>query len=176
MSETGNSNKNLKNQLNESKSLSIYIRIFINYSQMIAIIHSLELKWPYYVATYLRVSGNVGSVNTQLFSLDCLISDYDLNIEVIYLKAMSNSLIYLGFIIGAAGVFLMKWVFYKIKNEKSKFIIFTIVISILMQPNTIKDTSDLFNCQSINEKKFLYEEMKVECYTPDHTRWVYLFS
>ena len=82
---------------------------------MIAIIHSLELKWPFYVSTYLRVSGNIGTVSTQLFSLDCLISDYDLNIEVIYLKALSNILIYVGFIFGAASIFIIKHVFNKKK-------------------------------------------------------------
>ena len=139
---------------------------------MIAIIHSLELKWPFYVTTYLRVSGNIGTVSTQLFSLDCLISDYDLNIEVIYLKALSNILIYVGFIFGAASILIIKHVFNKKKDETSKLIILVIVISILIQPNSIKDTSDIFNCQSISDKNYLIQEMKVECFTPDHTRWV----
>ena len=142
---------------------------------MIAIIHSLELKWPFYVSTYLRVSGNIGTVSTQLFSLDCLITDYELDIHVIYLKALANIMIYVGFLGGAAWIFALKNILAKKKKETSKFIILAIVISILMQPNNIKDTSDIFNCQTIDKTSYLIQEMKVECYTQDHEKWVFCY-
>ena len=111
-------------------------------------------------------------MNTQLFSLDCLISDYNLNIEVIYLKALANIMIYVGFLFTASWIFVLKNLINKKKNESNKLIILVIVISILMQPNSIKDTSDIFNCQSINQNSYLAQQMKVKCYTSDHTNWV----
>ena len=160
---------------NPSKSLSIYIRIFINYAQMIAIIQSLELKWPFYVTTYLQISGNVGSVSTQLFSLDCLINDFELNIKVIYLKALANVLIYLGFLFTSAWIFMFRKCLLKKHGEINRFIILVIVLSIILQPNSIKDTSDIFNCQEIEDKYYLIAEMTEECYTADHKKWVLIF-
>ena len=158
-----------------SKSFSIYIRIFINYTQILAIIFNLELKWPLYVRSYLQLSGSISSVNTQLFSLDCLINDYDLNIEVIYLKALSNILIYFGFLTAAVWIFIIKLALNK-QKDSNEFIILAIVVSILLQPNSIRDTSDIFNCLTINQKYYLVQEMKLECYTPEHTKWVFFFK
>ena len=176
MSESRNNNSFTSSVIsfNPSKSLSIYIRIFINYTQIIAIIYNMELKWPTYVRNYLRLSGNVSTLNTQLFSLECLIADYNLNIEVIYMKSLLNILIYVGFLTAAAWFFFFKNFLHYKKDDFRKYIILAVVISIFMQPNSIKETSDIFNCQTINKKDYLIQEMKVECYTLDHMRWVFL--
>jgi len=139
---------------------------------MIAIIQSLELKWPFYVTTYLQISGNVGSVSTQLFSLDCLINDFGLDIDVIYLKALVNVLIYLGFLIASAAIFMLRSVLLKKTGEFNRFIILVIVLSIMLQPNSIQDTSDIFNCQEIEGTYYLIAEMTLQCYITDHQKWV----
>ena len=152
------------------KELSIFFRIFINYSQMIAIIHSLELKWPFYVASYLKITGNIGSISSQLLSLECLIAEFDLSISAIYLKALMNIIIH--FILIAIVIFLLKNFLMKNKNGNNQFIILFIVLSIMIQPNSIKETSDLFNCQRIQENSYLVKEMSLLCYTDAHFHWV----
>lgn len=158
---------------NPSKSLSIYIRLFINYAQMISIIHNLQLKWPPYVTNYLKVTGNVGTVSSQLFSLDCLIDDFDLKINSIYLKALSTIIIYVSFLGVSFLYFATKQIFFQKKNQMTKFLILSIVLSVMIQPNSIKETSDIFNCHEIEKKSYLLEQMSVECYTNDHTDWVF---
>jgi len=57
-------------------------------------------------------------------------------------------------------------------TQTNKFIILVIVLSILIQPNSIKDTSDIFTCQEIEDKYYLTAEMTEECYTKNHEKWV----
>ena len=161
--------------LNSGKSLSIYFKILINYAQMVSIIHNLELKWPFYVTTYLKVTGNVGTISTELLSLDCLISDYNIDINAIYLKALITILIYTMFLTTASFIFTMRQVIFRKKRQINKLIILAIVLSIMIQPNSIKETSNIFNCQKIQEQSYLTRQMSILCYTFDHKKWVYKF-
>ena len=161
-----------KISLDPVKSLSIYIKIWINYSQMILIIQNINLKWPYYVGNYMKVNGNMGNISTQILSLDCLISDYNLNINAVYLKSITTIIIYV-FILSGSGVFFLinKFIFRR-NNQFNKYIILIIVLSIMIQPNSIKETSDILICQSVLDKNYLSQEMSVQCYTKSHYEWV----
>lgn len=163
-----------KSFLNSSKSLSIYLRIFINYGQMIAIINSFSLKWPFYVSSYLNVSGNLGTISTQLFSLECLIYDFDLKINAIYLKALFTFVIYLSFLLSTLIVLLIEALILKQKQQKNTFIITIVVLSVLIQPNNLKEFFDIFNCVIINNKEYLSESISMECYSQEHKDWVIL--
>ena len=158
------------------KSLSIYIKIFLNYSQTIAIIHNLELNWPSYVDNYLQIASNIGSVSTQFLSLECLISDFKMNINAIYLKAVASIFIYLVFLVSSASIFLIRKLLMKGIKEFNKFIILAIVLSIIMQPNSIKQTSDIFNCLKVGSHSYLIQEMSVECWTTEHVYCVIYYS
>lgn len=140
---------------------------------MIAIVHNLELKWPYYVSTFLSLTGNIASVSTQLISLECLITDYGLEINALYLKFIATISIYFGFLIIAFSILMLKkYLTSKKTNIKNQFIIIAIVVSIMIQPNSLKEISDIYNCQKIEDKSYLNSEMSVECYTQDHYTWV----
>ena len=173
-----NITKNSKSEQRKSgvvfrgKSLSIYFKIFLNYAQMIGIIHNLQLKWPFYVETYLKFSGNMGTFSTQLFSFDCLISDFDLNINAIYLKAIASLIIYIGFLLLASSFFGIRHILMKKRKENNHLIIATIVLSIMIQPTSIKDTSDILNCIGIQDESYLVQEMSIQCYTTEHYKWV----
>lgn len=174
---TINFNKTRKSiqSLNPSRCLSIYLKIFLNYAQLLALVQNLNLKWPPYVLNYLKTTGSIGTVSTQLFSLDCLIYDFNLNISAIYLKTLSTMLIYLGFLFAAGLYFGFKKFILKRKNQETKMMILVVVLSVLMQPNNIRDSSDTFVCLTINQKEYLREQMSLECYTSEHNFWVIIF-
>ena len=160
--------------LKSGKSLSIFIKIFINYAQMVSIIHSLELKWPYYVTTYMKVTGNIGTISSEFLSLDCLITDYNIDLNPIYLKALINVVIYVIFLGGAVIFFILIQIISKKRRKINNLIILTIVLSIMIQPNSIKETSDMFNCKEIEGQSYLIKQMSIPCYTSNHSDWVFL--
>ena len=45
----------------------------MNYIHMVSIISGMDLRWPYYVESFLNVQSNVGNVGSQVISVECLI-------------------------------------------------------------------------------------------------------
>lgn len=56
----------------ESKFLSVCFKILLNYMQLISIIGSFDLKWPFSARQFFQVQGGMGTFSTQFFSIDCL--------------------------------------------------------------------------------------------------------
>ena len=171
---TNNFNSGRYNNYDTDKSISIYIKILINYSQMISIIHTLQMKWPFYVTDFFQFLSYFGFFSTNIISLDCLLSDLKINISGIYLKALSNVIFYIFFLSLGVMIFVIRQFIFKRKGQFSKFIMFFLVFSIMIQPNSIKDTSDIFTCQKVDQTYYLVNQMSIECYTDDHVAWVYL--
>ena len=61
------------------KGMSIYMKILLNYLQMLTIVQSFDLKWPFYVKNYLNFFASVGGgISPQVISVDCLLNDYNI--------------------------------------------------------------------------------------------------
>ena len=56
----------------DSKFLGVCFKILLNYMQMVGIVASFDMKWPYYARSFFSMQSGVGSLSTQLFSLECL--------------------------------------------------------------------------------------------------------
>lgn len=67
---------------NEKKSLkwiammnkTIYLKIFVNYLQVISLSRGYNLKWPIELETVFKIQGQASQVAQQIFALDCFIS------------------------------------------------------------------------------------------------------
>lgn len=53
------------------KMVSSGFKILINYIQMISILSTFDLKWPYYAKDYLLGQSFLGMISTQIFNLEC---------------------------------------------------------------------------------------------------------
>ena len=152
------------------KGVSIYLKIMLNYIQSISIIQSLELKWPFYVKSYMNVYSNAGSVSTQVISLDCMVNDYNIDVETIYAETVfSITLPFLCFFISffaLATVYLIKK-----KSQKIRFIVIVIVGSIFLQPMILKILFKNLVCKQINEISYLAGNLKIKCDSSEHINW-----
>lgn len=152
------------------KGVSIYLKIILNYIQSISIIQSLELKWPFYVKSYMNVYNNAGSVSTQVISLDCMVNDYDLNIEMIYASTVFS--IILPFFCFFISFFALTTVYFLTKkSQKIRFIVIVIVGSIFLQPTIIKILFENLICKKINGISYLSSNLKIECDSDSHINW-----
>lgn len=159
-------------KLDGGKSISIYIKILINYSQMIGIIKDLQLKWPYYVDNFFNFMMNFGFLSTGIMNTDCFVSDLQLETPTIYIKVLFTLTFYILFIMGGVGFFLFRHFIMARTKQFSRFIMFFLILSIMIQPNSIKEVTNLFVCQKVNKTSYLVNKMSVECYTEDHIFWV----
>ena len=56
----------------DRNTMSVSFKIFLNYLQMIAIVTSFDMKWPFYTRNFFAFQG-VGSYSSDFFSLECLV-------------------------------------------------------------------------------------------------------
>lgn len=62
----------------EVKSVnSIYIKVLLNYIQLVSLTSKFRLSWPDEVDSLLATQGQAGEVSSQLFSIDCFLIDDD---------------------------------------------------------------------------------------------------
>jgi hypothetical protein len=54
---------------------SIYIKIFINYLQLVTLMASFNLEWPDFVLDLFVVQEKAGTATEQLYNLDCYLSN-----------------------------------------------------------------------------------------------------
>lgn len=163
-------------KLEGGKSISIYIKILINYSQMVGIIRDLQLKWPYYVDNFFNFTMSFGFISTGIMNFDCFVSDLEIKTATIYIKMLFSLAFYIFFIFGGVSFFLFRRFILKKHKQFNKFIMFFLILSIMIQPNSIKEGTDLFVCQKVGEQKsYLVNQMSEECYTSNHIFWVIIF-
>ena len=157
------------------KGISVYLKIFLNYIQMISIIESLELKWPFYVRNYLTIYSNIGGVSTQLISFECLLQDYDINSESIYVQTllilMLPFVVFLVALVILAGIVLIKKG--DKKRQQIRFIAILIIVCIFLQPSIIKSLFDNLTCQNIDGKNYLKANMMIDCNDDSQLKWVF---
>lgn len=163
-------NKLVSQQL--KKGLSIYMKILLNYLQMITIVQSFELKWPFYVRNYLNAFSTVGGgISTQVISIDCLLNDYDLSIVPLYGQTFILSVLPFVIYISAAVVLFVITIF-KRKNQGIRFVVVVIVVSVFLQPSIIKILFDNLSCKTIDQNSYLTQDMSIECDSDSHMTWV----
>lgn len=142
---------------------------------MIGIIKSVQLKWPYYVTNFFNIIVNFGFISADIIGIDCYLSEMKLEIPKIYLKAIFTLAFYLLLIFTGFSFFVIRHIVFLKKNQFYLFIMFFLVVSIMIQPNSIKEGSDFLTCQKVGEKSYLIKQMTVECYTENHHNQVFIY-
>ena len=153
------------------KGISVYLKILLNYLQMISIIQSLDLKWPFYVRSYLNVYSNFGGVSTQILSFDCLLQDHNIETESIYIQTILA--VGLPFAIFLISIFVLALIYWrKKKTQKIRFIVVVIVVSIFLQPSIVKTLFDNLTCKQIDGSRYLKANFLINCDTKTQETWV----
>jgi len=163
---TRSQNKEIK------RALSIYLKLFLNYIQMISIIQSLQLNWPFYVGNYLNIYSNIGGATTQILSFDCLVQDHNIKTEMIYIQTVV--LLSIPFTIILV-TFLILAIVYLLKRSSQiiRMIVVFVVVSIFLQPAIIQNLFDNITCTNLDNINVLQANMNIECDTDSHQNWVF---
>lgn len=167
--------KSKSQDFDTKKGLSVYLKVLLNYLQMISIIQSLELKWPFYVRNFLNVYSNIGGVSNQILSVDCLLQHYNIQTESIYIQTVLTLII--PFAIFCVSMIIL-WVIY-MKNKKPqtiRFIVIVIVVSIFLQPSIIKSLFDNITWEEIDGVSYLKADLLIDCDTNSQKEWVKLIK
>ena len=181
----------IKDSTNESdansKFLGICFKILLNYMQMIGIIASFDMKWPFYTRGFFSIQSGIGSLSTQFFSLDCLakgklffliyfdqmwILENSLNIDIVYVKVLFASLLPFAILILNMIYWGTKKCFFHTKNTFNLFFFTSIIIQFFLQPTVIKEITNPLLCSSIDGKLFMRKALDFSCEDSTYNTWV----
>ena len=137
---------------------------------MIAITHSMDLKWPFYVDNYLNISTQFGSPG-DVISLDCVLKDENVAMPSIHVKALI-AVIFPFAIMTFIVIALILLNVIKKKSQKNRAFISFIVMSIFLQPTILQILFDNLNYTTINNVQYLTKNLMIRYDDEEHRRWV----
>ena len=159
-------------KFNGRKSLFIYIKILVNYFQMIAIANALQLKWPYQIQVFMKNTSFVGGFSSEIFSFECLLDDFELH--PFYMK--TGFLLILPFALFLIAFIVLLIIYLKNhKSQVSRFIVVVVCISIFFQPSIVFQIFNNISCTKIDGKHYITKEMTIDCDDENYREWV-IFS
>ena len=87
---------------------SIYLKILVNYFQLVFLVTEFRLNWPGPVLKLLDAQNSTGGVTQQIYSIDCLLAENTDTSEIFFEKQVFMALLPLGVIVGVVLFWLVR--------------------------------------------------------------------
>lgn len=156
----------------KSKSIfSIYIKIMLNYLQLISLTSQLRLQWPDIVDVFLSSQGTPGEVSIQFLSIECLMKSEDMNFY--YVKMIVMTLLPLGcFVVVALFWGCIALIKRKTSYLRNQLVSTSIILFFMLYPSLSSYLFSVFSCKEIYGEEFLMANLDIKCGDADHTFYV----
>jgi hypothetical protein len=159
---------------------SIYIKIFMNYLQLVLLTTQFELEWPDVVQSMFFVQKTAATVTDQAFSFDCYLegnsSGESTGDQDAFKRVFYNKLLMTAFLPPLLGLvsFGFWGVFYIVKRQRDVFrkeMVATIVILFfLVHPSIVRMNFAVFSCREIDSGEYwLISNLDIRCWDSLHT-------
>ncbi|CAG9330612.1 unnamed protein product [Blepharisma stoltei] len=163
--------KTTRNSAYKPKSVqSIYIKIFVNYLQIVMLVTTFDLQWPSSVTQLFSIQNDTGSVSEQVFSFDCFLDTGQGNDQVYFNKLIIMSII--PTIIALVSIIFWGSVaIYKktLKSFKNDLISTIVILLFLFHPNLVKSMFAVFSCREIDAGEYwLVQDLDIRCWDNRH--------
>jgi hypothetical protein len=165
--------KSAINSAYKPKSLfSVYIKIFMNYLQLVFLATTFNLSWPRLVLEMFAIQQTAGGFTEQIFSIDCEVrSDSYFN----SVRLMTVLPLIISALVSAIWLILSR--FRQITDLKSKLAMSCIILFFLIHPSIVKKVFTIFNCTKIEAHSYwLTADLSVKCWDTDHSEVVYFYA
>ena len=156
--------------------LSIYIKIFLNYLQLVMITATFSLDWPEQVKTLLEAQQTAGSAADQIFSIDCFLSTSKEDDQA---NAVRLKLLFLAFLPPFILLFcLVIWLPVAICQRKPSYlknemVASSVVCFFLVHPSLVRYQFGYLNCKELENGSFwLSSFLNIRCWDSSHLRYV----
>lgn len=159
---------------------SIFIKILLNYLQLVMLTASFQLHWPTYVQELFKVQQSAGSVTEQIFSIDCFLdnSATDTQARTVRSKLIMLSLLPILLLAGS----LLLWLAFavilrKLSYLKNELATTMVVLFFLIHPSLIKFMFDYFNCRKLDEgEMWMSSYLNIPCWDATYYRYAWIVA
>jgi len=153
-----------------SSRMAIYVKIFVNFLQMLAVVVSIDLSWPTFVRSFLDAQHLLGNVAEQLFSTACILQETNISsiyfgkvVIIIVLPAVLIALFMLSFLLLTA--------FRAMHLVRDKVVTCAVVILFILHPSITKVLFSSFSCKEILPGEYwLSADMSIRCWNESHVK------
>ncbi|CAG9309876.1 unnamed protein product [Blepharisma stoltei] len=149
---------------------SIYIKIFMNYLQLVMLVTTFNLKWPSLVWKVFAIQNTAGSANDQIFSFDCFLQIKDEPDQYYYSKLILMSLAPLVIALVSLTVWILIYTKRKnLRHFRNDYISTCVILLFLIHPNIVKMMFGAFSCKQINSgERWLTVDYDIRCWDSKH--------
>ena len=161
----------VKSAMRPQSLIAVYVKIFMNYLQMVVVSAALNLNWPTFAKTFLSGQQMAGGVAEQLFSVDCLVQDKHASGSLFFTKVkMYAGLPLVLFLLGILA-WLLVAAFTKVEHLLKKLVATAVIVIFILHPSVTKVMFSLFSCMSLGDSKsYLVNDLTIECWNSDHLK------
>ena len=154
---------------------SIYLKIFVNYLQLVTVTAAFNLAWPSYVLEVFKAQESAGNVSEQVFSFDCFHNSGQLDNQqqVLFIKIVL--IVFIPVIIFALSTLF--WLLIALFRNNYRCLKYELVNSMvvmffLAHPSIIRMLFDMFNCREVDPGQFwLNSYLNIRCWDALHYRY-----
>lgn len=154
---------------------SIYLKIFVNYLQLVTVTAAFNLAWPSYVMQVFKAQETAGNVSEQIFSFDCFHNNghSDNQQQVLFIKIVLVVFIpVLIFAISTLFWLLIGLFRNNFRCLKYELVNTMVVMFFITHPSIIRMLFDMFNCKEIETGEFwLNSYLNIRCWDAVHYRY-----
>jgi hypothetical protein len=152
---------------------SIYLKIFVNYLQLVLLTTQLSLEWPSFVNELFSIQNSAGTLSDQFLNVDCYLGDSsndDAYKDLYFDKLKVIALIPVIFSLAATAFWT---VHFAVRRDKGVFrrqwVATLVVLFFLIHPNILRSNFSYFSCTEIQSGEFwLNENLDIRCFDSKH--------
>lgn len=148
---------------------SVYLRILMNYLQLVMLTATFNLNWPSEVETVLSTQESAGTATAQVFSFDCYMTGIS-DTNVIYQKLIMMFILP-GLIVSISVLF---WGFIGAKRNdfsimRKQMVSTIIILLFLAHPNIVQAMFSMLSCTEIDPgESWLVADPSIRCWQGEH--------
>ena len=149
---------------------SAYLKIFLNYIQLVSISNGLDLKWSDLILGYFNVNLLLSGSMLKVFSIECLFPGSN----IVYLNALLMSIIpfFLFFFTILFWLAISRFRKVQLLKNLNKLVTSLVIIIFTIQPTIINCLISIISCREIDNGKFyLVSFLNEECGTSQNNLW-----
>ena len=148
---------------------SVYLRILMNYLQLVMLTSTFNLNWPNEVKSLLSAQESAGTATAQIFSFDCYMSELSTT-NVIYQK-LTLMFVLPVFIVVISFLF---WGVLAVKRSdfsviRNQMVSTIIILLFLAHPSLVQSIFSILSCSEIDPgESWLVADPSIRCWQEEH--------
>jgi len=165
----------IKSAYRTSSYFSIYMKVLLNYLQLIMMTANFDLNWPSYLHSFIQTQQVVGNVSDQVFSIDCFFQSEgqeDQGNAVRMKIVLLSFLPLLMWLLGAVWWLPFALVTRKYSYLKNELVTTSVVFFFLIHPSLVKLMFAFFYCKQLDPGQYwLTSCLNIRCWDSVHLKY-----